>query len=207
MNPVRRALLSGAAALLVLSGGALWVCPGACGAVPAFDAAGLAAARAWRGPIVDALAAGATWLGSLAVLAPLAMAIAWVDARNGGWRLAGFVPLALLAASVVARLAKLAVLRPRPDEFAPLAAMPADASFPSAHAMQISAVVLAFLLRPGARPGTAAWLGGLALISAVAASRVHLQLHFPSDVLFGVAAAALLVAALRSLPPWNRGVA
>ena len=52
-------------------------------------------------------------------------------------------------------------------------------------------------------PGVAAWLAGAALIAAVASSRVYLQVHFPSDVLAGIAAAVLLVLALRALPVWR----
>jgi membrane-associated phospholipid phosphatase len=37
----------------------------------------------------------------------------------------------------------------------------------------------------------------------VGLSRIHLQVHFPSDVIVGMLAAALLVLALRELPPWR----
>lgn len=203
MNPTLRTLLPGAAALGALALGAAWVCPDRQCLVPALDAGGLAAAHGWRAAWLDALALGITWAGSLLVLLPLAIAYAWHQSRRDGWRLASFVPTALLATTALAHLSKDLVLRPRPELFPPLAAMPADASFPSAHAMQASAVVMAILLRPGARPGVAAWLAGAALIAAVAASRVYLQVHFPSDVLAGIAAGVLLVLAMRALPIWR----
>lgn len=203
MTPALRVLLPSAAALGALALGAAWVCPDRQCLVPAMDAGGLATAHAWRAAWLDALALGITWAGSLLVLLPLAIAYAWHCWRRDGWRLASFLPLALLAAAALAHLSKYLVLRPRPELFPPLAAMPVDTSFPSAHAMQVSAVVMAFLLRPGARPGVAAWLAGAALIAAVASSRVYLQVHFPSDVLAGIAAAVLLVLALRALPVWR----
>lgn len=205
MTPTFRGLLLGAAALLTLAAGAAGVCPGNRCTVPALDAAGLGAAHEWRAAWLDVLAQGVTWAGSLWVLLPLAVLVAWRLSRQEGWQPASFVPAALLAATALAYLTKLAVLRPRPELFPPLVGMPTDASFPSAHAMQVSALVLALLLRPGARPGIAAWVAGMGLIGVVAASRVYLQLHFPSDVLAGIAVAVMLVLALRSLSFW-RGV-
>ena len=59
-------------------------------------------------------------------------------------------------------------------------------------------------LRPGARPNLGEWLAGAALVLLVSYSRIHLQVHFPSDVLVGILAAALLVLSLRELPVWRR---
>jgi len=198
-----RIALPGAAALLVLTAGAAWVCPGGQCGVTGFDAAGLTAANAARAPWLDALAAAVTWAGSLAFLLPVALLLAWRERRTRGWRVASYLPASLLAASALAYVAKFAVLRPRPELFAPLAAMPADASFPSAHAMQAAALVTAWLCRPGARPPLFAWLAGATLVTAVALSRVHLQLHHPSDVIAGVGAGLLLTLALRRLAPWQ----
>ena len=43
----------------------------------------------------------------------------------------------------------------------------------------------------------------VALVLVVGLSRLHLQVHYPSDVAFGTLAAALLVASLRFLPAWQ----
>ena len=203
MNAVWRVLLPGAGALLVLSAGTVLLCPGGQCGVPAPDASGLAAAHAMRSAWLDAMARGITWAGSLVVLLPVVLLFAWREAKRCGWRQASFLPLALLSATAMAHLAKYLVLRPRPELFPPLAAMPVDASYPSAHAMQATALVLAYLLRPGARPASGAWLAGGALVALVAWSRIHLQVHFPSDVLVGIVVAALLVLALRGLPCWR----
>jgi membrane-associated phospholipid phosphatase len=203
MKPALRVILPAAGAALAMAGGAALVCAGGQCIVPAVDAAGLSLAHGWRTAWLDGLAASITWGGSLFVLVPLALLFAALDARRRGWKVASFVPFALMASAALAHLAKIAVSRPRPELFPPLTTMPADASFPSAHAMQVTALVLAYLLRPGARPGLVAWLAGGALVSLVGLSRIHLQVHFPSDVIVGTLAAALLVLALRELPPWR----
>ena len=84
--------------------------------------------------------------------------------------------------------------------------MPADASFPSAHALQVSAFVTAWLLAPGRDRGRPRWpeiVLGILLVALVAWSRLHLQVHYPSDILFGMAAGALWVTSLRRLHVWR----
>lgn len=193
-----------AAAGLVL--GQVLPCSVAACQVPAWDVAGLARAAAWRGPRLDAGFLVLTQFGSLLVLAPLAGLHAWSRAQRGAGRAALFVPLALAGSAVIAQLGKLAMSRPRPDFSTPLIDLPGSASFPSAHAMQATALAVAWILRPGAivGPGPRA-LEALALavlVLVVGTSRVYLQVHFPSDVVFGVVAGALWVLALRALPVW-----
>lgn len=176
--------------------------------VPAFDAAGLALAHACRQPDLDAVFAAITWVGSLAVLLPLAIAGAVGLAPWQGWRAASFAPASLLATAALAHVWKIAFERARPDLFPSLTAMPSDASFPSAHAAQAAAVALALLLQAGSvirRPAAIALSVALSLlVAAVAASRVYLQVHFPTDVVAGLALAAGVVLGLRALPIWYR---
>lgn len=206
MKQAAAAAALASAALLVLACGALLVCPGRPCAVPAFDVAGLAAANAWRTGWLDRGFMILTWLGSLYVLLPAALLPAWRASRASMPRAAAFVPTALIGAAILARLAKLAIERPRPDLFPAVIAMPDDASFPSAHAMQATALVAAWLLRPGARFAYGEALAGGLLIAAVALSRIYLQVHFPSDVAFGMVAALIWVMALRGLPWWQQAV-
>lgn len=203
MTAILRVLLPIGAGLLVLAGSASLLCPGGSCPVPQFDATGLAQARDWSSPTLDGFAQAVTWLGSLYVLVPLVMLAAWRDSRHLGWASASFAPAALALASTVAYLAKLLVLRPRPDLYPALQAMPLDSSFPSAHAMQATAAVLGLMLCPGRQPDQRLWAAGVLLVIAVGMSRVHLQVHFPSDVLAGILAAALLVLGLRGMPPWR----
>ena len=166
----------------------------------AWDGAGLTLAHALRDPWLDALFAAVTWLGSLLVLLPLALLVWW---RQRGERSASFVALALVGASGLGHLVKLLAARPRPELFPPLIPIPEDWSFPSAHAAQVTAFALAWLLRPGASPGRAE----IAVLSAAAAlvfaSRLYLQVHFPSDVAAGVLLAALWVLFLLRLAAWR----
>ena len=168
--------------------------------LPYLDQAVLVLAHAARAPWLDGMFAVATWFGSLAVLLPLALLIWW---RWRGERHAAFVVLALIGASALGHLAKLIVARPRPDLFPPLIAMPADWSFPSAHAVQVTAFALAWLLRPGAPAGRIEIAALVSVMALVIASRLYLQVHFPSDVLAGVLLATLWVMFLRRLPAWR----
>ncbi len=168
--------------------------------LPAWDHAGLALAHAVRTPWLDGVFATVTWLGSLAVLLPLALLLWW---RRRGDRNAAFVALALIGASALGHMVKLVAARPRPDLFPPLIDMPADWSFPSAHALQVTAFALAWLLRPGAAPGRVEIAVLFSAVTAVYASRLYLQVHFPSDVVAGALLATLWVLLLRRLPAWR----
>jgi undecaprenyl-diphosphatase len=184
--------------LAVLAGGGLLVCPDGHCAVSDFDRAGLALADSLRSAWLDRLMAGATWLGSLWLLLPLAGLAAGRLLWRGRWREAGFVLLALPGASALGHLVKLWVARPRPDLFAAWLPVPEGWSYPSSHAMQATAAALALFLvarNRGAKKAVAL----AAAVLLVGASRVYLQVHFPSDVIAGTLAAALWVAGLHAL--------
>jgi len=193
-----KALLYWTLTSVTLLFGAGWVCPGAGCGVTGLDEAGLRLANTWRGPLQDGLMQGLTWLGSVWLLAPavlLFLALTW---RGGSRRPEVFLVLSLAGASMWAHVFKVAVARPRPDLFPMLVDLPVDWSYPSAHTMQAVAVTLAALLL--VRPRSA-WLPGGALIAVllVAWSRIHLQVHFPTDVLFGGVAAVFWVLGLHAL--------
>ncbi len=167
--------------------------------VRSFDSALLVWVAGWQGTFSNAFFIGLTWAGSIMVLMPLALAgAAWASRRSRPK--AAFLPLALALSSLTAFLLKLVIDRPRPDLFPPLSVMPADSSFPSAHSMQITAFVLALWLTYS---GASRWrwplaLVGVVLILLVGYSRLHLQVHFPSDVLAGVVLAAVLTLGLHA---------
>ena len=168
--------------------------------LPAWDQAGLALADAARVPWLDSVFVVVTWLGSLAVLLPLALLVRW---RWRGERSASFVALALIGASALGHLFKLIIERPRPDLFPPLIPMPEDWSFPSVHAVQVTAFALAWLLRPGTSPGRMEIVALVAAAALVCTSRLYLQVHFPSDVIDGAMLAAFWVLLLRRLSAWQ----
>lgn len=165
----------------------------------AFDHALLTWMQGWRSPWADQAMVVATWLGSLYVLLPVALiAAAWRARRLPPGRRgpACFVLAALLGASLIVHALKLAVARTRPGLFEPLVTMPIDPSFPSAHTMQACAFAVACLLQCRHPARLTGWLLAAAFVTLVGASRVYLQVHYPSDVLAGAVVALAWVGAL-----------
>lgn len=205
LDGAARALVYAALGLVVLGFGAGLVCPGGDCSPPGFDRAGLALLRDWRTPQRDAFFLFLTGLGSLLVLLPLALLLAGQQYRASGQRGALFVPLVLLSTAALVQLSKYGVARPRPELGSMLLAPPADWSYPSGHASHITAFALAWALAPAARgrPRGGPLLAALLLVGLVGLSRVYLQVHYPSDVIFGITATVFWVLAMRALPGWS----
>ena len=160
----------------------------------------------WQSPALTAVMSALTWLGSVLILLPLAVFLGMRHAGNFnpyGWRIWGFIPAAVTGATVLAHTLKVVTDRARPDLFPALVPMPVDASFPSAHSMQASAFVLAWLWQANMLQRPVPVLAGFSLIVMVALSRLYLQVHFPSDVIAGIVFGALWVMTLRALPLWQ----
>lgn len=177
--------------------GALFTCHGGACTVPPFDRDLLGVLYAWRQPWLDELMGTITWFGSIAVLLPIALALAWYCWRGGNCAAAILLPLSIGGAWLIAHATKSLAARPRPDLYPSLVDMPADLSFPSAHAMQITALALAWMLAPGLRRAPAIIAAVGFLVALVTLSRLYLQVHFPSDVLAGIIAGAGWTAGLR----------
>ena len=97
-----------------------------------------------------------------------------------------------LSSLIVSRMVKAAVERQRPDEhLAAAVRTPTSSSFPSGHTL--AAFCTAFVLGDS-DAGTAANVG---FAAAVAASRVHLRAHHPTDVLGGAVIGSVLGLGLR----------
>jgi len=106
-------------------------------------------------------------------------------AERRAWRLA----TATVAGSYVFNTAlKFAVRRPRPQlaDLPPLTATPTQLSFPSAHAT--SSFAAARVYSAAGAPALPLYL----LAAGLAASRLYLGVHYPSDVLAGVALGSLI---------------
>ncbi|MBU3697035.1 phosphatase PAP2 family protein [Dechloromonas sp.] len=167
--------------------------------IGAGDAALLGWLAANRQPWLDALMLGVTWLGSLWLLLPAAglFTLLW---RQSGLRTLG----ALMTASVLCHLLKVLIDRPRPDLWPSLFPLPVDAAFPSAHSAQAMAVAVALCyLLPASRRMRVG--GGLILLAGlVGLSRLYLQVHWPSDVVFGwLLGAGVAIVSLRLAKAWR----
>jgi membrane-associated phospholipid phosphatase len=137
-----------------------------------------------RGPLADAVFGGVTELGSIAASASAAFVLA-----VGGRRRAAVEALgAAGAAWLVGQALKLVLRRPRPYDAGGsrrLIGRPRGTSWPSIH----PAVLLAFMTVASSRLGLGpAARRALACIPvAIAASRVYVGVHYPSDVAGGLA--------------------
>lgn len=173
-------------------------------ALESMDGALLVWMNDWRHPALSAGMSIVTWLGSLAVLVPLALVIGRRAEGGQDRRTRTFLLAAVLGAAAVAHVLKWAVDRERPELFPSLVDMPVDASFPSAHALQVTAFVAAWLTATGGWRYLGQVVAGVMLVVAVGLSRLYLQVHFPSDVLSGVLGGLLWVGLLYLLHVWRR---
>jgi len=130
-----------------------------------------------------------TWAGSAFLLVPLAVIACLGFARAGLHREALAVALSLGGAMLISGWVKLLVSRPRP----PVEHLQGvtGSSFPSGHATQASAFWFSLVLAmpaAGTSPKLTRVAAGLALliVLTVAASRVYLGVHYPSDVVAGM---------------------
>jgi undecaprenyl-diphosphatase len=130
-----------------------------------------------------------TWAGSAFLLVPLALIACLLLVRAGQRPEAFAVAVSLGGAILISTWVKLLVSRPRP----PVAHLQAvtGASFPSGHATQAGAFWLSLVLAlraARAPPMLTRVTAGLALliVLTVAASRVYLGVHYPSDVVAGL---------------------
>jgi len=143
---------------------------------------------------------GATWLGSNAVVIPVALIVAAVFvARRRSYR-----PFAQLAVAVVSSIAlydavKVVVHRARPPMAARLVQV-SGYSFPSGHATVAVAVwgVITLVLASGRRSRTKVLLGTAAgMISlVVGVSRLYLGVHWFTDVVGGFALGAAILSSI-----------
>jgi membrane-associated phospholipid phosphatase len=182
--------------------GAVSICRSVVCGTESLDARALTWFAGVRSDLLDLVFGALTWAGSLVLLVPAAAGACVMLLRAGRVREAVFISVSLAGISGMTHFVKLAVARPRPTWHEAVTSMPPDLSFPSAHAAQITAFVIAGIIvlrRLHAPRTTVIAAAGAVLIASVCVSRLYLQVHFPSDVLAGALAAALGVAGLRAI--------
>jgi undecaprenyl-diphosphatase len=141
-----------------------------------------------------------TWLGSSAVVVPLAIAVIvtlFVGRRR--W-LAAFVALAVGGASLLSVLAKEVIGRARPPTDIQLQ-HPHGSAFPSGHATQAAATYFALalvvtVLSRSRVVRAVSWTAALLIVFLVGVSRVYLGVHWATDVFGGWLLGSVWVTAL-----------
>jgi undecaprenyl-diphosphatase len=144
-----------------------------------------------------------SWSGSSFLLVPVILIHAVLLLLRSRTQESLFLVASFTGISLLSRVVKLVIARQRPELFTSIIEIPDGFSFPSSHAVQITAFVLAelLLLRHSVE---ARWLtflsiiGGL-LILLVCISRMYLQVHYPSDVVAGFLTASFWVIGLATL--------
>jgi undecaprenyl-diphosphatase len=138
-----------------------------------------------HGSRVDAAFASVTELGSLYAAGAAAGTLATFGRPRAGAK----AMVAAVGTWMAAQALKRAVGRPRPYEADPdrtrrMIGRPPASSWPSSHPAVLTAFVVSAARALGLRRGARATLGLLAC--GVAASRVYLGVHYPSDVISGL---------------------
>jgi membrane-associated phospholipid phosphatase len=141
-----------------------------------------------------------TWLGSNAVLIPLAVAMGlYFLFKDRSWRAAAGVAAALAGANLWFQTTKSLVARPRPPASLHMIHVSGFA-FPSGHATVVVATwgMAAVLLGTGrsTRVKTALWTAASVIALLVGLSRVYLGVHWWTDVVGGFALGGLWLCAL-----------
>lgn len=140
-----------------------------------------------KNPTLDHFFSSITWLGSLWVLLPLYIVLTLFFSRyfENFEKLLG---IGFWGAILTTYALKYEFERKRPHFFPSLNELPIDPSFPSAHTAQIVVFTLLLWLIVYNGPSLFGTLltGALVFIAlGVTASRMYLQVHFPTDVLAG----------------------
>jgi membrane-associated phospholipid phosphatase len=149
------------------------------------DASAFRAVNAGHGTAADPGFSGVTKLGSLYASCAAALALAAFGHRGTAVR--AFT--AACATWATGQVLKREMGRPRPYELYPggtrrMIGRPPQSSWPSSHPAVLTAFVTVAGRGLGLSPGARRGLLGLSV--AVAASRVYLGVHYPSDVASGV---------------------
>jgi undecaprenyl-diphosphatase len=130
-----------------------------------------------------------TWLGSSAVIVPVALVVVTLLLLKHAWYVATFLAVCVAGASLLSVVSKHVIDRDRPPEAIRLQHT-TTSSFPSGHATQAAAtyLALAFVVLAMSRSSKLhiiGWLAASAIIAAVGISRIYLGVHWATDVIAG----------------------
>ncbi|ADI14034.1 phosphatase PAP2 family protein [Truepera radiovictrix] len=153
-------------------------------------------------PLRTRVALALSTVGGVEVMVGLTALITlllWFRSR----REAVFFAASMVGASAIMGLTKVLLARPRPELFPDVDLwQTGSSSFPSGHATGSAALALTLYLvvsRLAPRWRALAAVLGLAFALSVSASRLYLQVHYPSDVLAGLALGCAWVLGVNAL--------
>lgn len=160
--------------------------------VQSFDQAIFSWSSQFRTPIVTQAMTDLTALGSVSVVITLFVILASVLASYRDFRGLSYITAVLAGAGVWPTLLKIYYRRPRPVELEHLVTV-TDFSFPSGHAFGAAAVYIALAFYSAHYAKSWAqelffYILGGALILLVGVTRIYLGVHYPTDVVAGIAA-------------------
>ena len=173
-----------------------------------WERAALALTHATISPALDAVMLTLPWIGTNYTLLPLvAIAVIWMWRRRHPAE-ALHLLLVQIGSAILNPALKFSLVRDRPHLFEQRGqfALP---SFPSGHAIAVTAVVLtaAYLVHRLTGATWVYWLAGVFWL-LVMYSRIYLSVHWPTDVIAGVVVGAVwlaaTIAAFRPLEPPGR---
>ena len=177
------------------------------GSTQAFDEGVLRWVGAHRIPWLEATMLELTFLGTGTVVVTIAGVAGLFLALTRQRTAAALLLWSTLGAILLNNVLKSLFVRPRPELFS-WGTHVRTTSFPSGHAMSAAAIygTVAFLaarLATQRRTRTAIYVGAALIIAVVAASRVYLGVHYPTDVaaglVVGLAWAAFCTATLETV--------
>lgn len=151
------------------------------------DQSVLASFHKMKTPSLDHFFSGITWLGSLWVLLPLYILLTLSLSRHFD-NVEKILGIGFWGAVITTYFIKYTLERKRPHFFSTINELPIDPSYPSAHTAQIVAFLLLLWLivyTGHSLFNTLLTVLFFSIAIGVSASRMYLQVHFPSDVLAG----------------------
>lgn len=152
-----------------------------------------------RNSFFDVFFRAITWAGSLYLVIPATVLLLILLRRKDKYREILLVALSMVSAVFFVQAAKLFFKRPRPEIHPGIISTPPDWSFPSGHSTQIATfclcVVFIAMRNFPVRWARLTVLLAIALTAGVGLSRIYLQVHYPTDVLAGVALGIVIVVA------------
>lgn len=139
-------------------------------------------------PWLDVFFNWATLLGDFNVMCPIVIVSAAVLLYKHQFKVTGVLCVSFFGAALTTTLLKIMFDRPRPDLFdSALTYLPSNAAFPSGHTTHATALALCLTWLAFRQRHYFLLVVASIIATLVATSRIYLQVHWPTDLLGGLA--------------------